>query len=100
MNLSVLKSTLRLRPRFPGLSFKLRSSLLNDLKTSFLSGADAFDASLVNKGPNIFFKNFFKIKIENYYSIPVFTTLLPGKNFPINGNLCNSFLSTDIINNK
>lgn len=64
INLSLLKSTSRETPRLPGLSFKLRSNLLKDLNTSFLFGAEAFDASLVSKGPNNFFKNFFKIKFE------------------------------------
>lgn len=54
-----------MRPRAPAFLFKLPSNLLKDLKTSFLSGADASEASLVNNGPNIFFKNFLKLKIEN-----------------------------------
>lgn len=51
-------------PLLPGLSFKFRRSLLKDLNTSSLSGAEALDAMRVNNGPSIFFKNFLKMKIN------------------------------------
>src|SRR5882762_7748010 len=100
MNLSVSKSTSRLNPLLPGFLFKYRSSLLKDLKTSFLSGAEALDASLVKKGPNIFFKNFFKVQVESYCSIPPFATELSGKNLLNKGIFRSSFLSIVIINHK